>query len=82
MIERVQPMASQPDPVRMGIVGVGALTLRAVLPHLTETDVAPLVRVTALCDPVVDRGMTDGRRHGRNPSPKGPSIGAFAYRLG
>lgn len=48
-------MVSQPDPVRLGIIGVGALTLRAVLPHLTEADIAPQVRVTALCDPVIDR---------------------------
>jgi predicted dehydrogenase len=48
-------VAVEPDPVRIGIIGVGALTLRAVLPHLTEADVAHLVRVTAVCDPVVDR---------------------------
>ena len=51
-VEQVLAMAVESDPVRMGIIGVGALTLRAVLPHLAEPDVAHLVRVTALCDPV------------------------------
>ncbi len=43
------------EPVRIGIVGVGALALRGLLPHLTCEDVADRVRVTALCDPVHER---------------------------
>lgn len=39
-------------PIRLGVVGVGTLTLRAILPHLTEDDVADVVTVSALCDPV------------------------------
>lgn len=57
-------MAAEPDPVRLGIIGVGALTLRAVLPHLTEPDVSHLVRVTALCDPVIDRARDAAARFG------------------
>ncbi|MGH3729131.1 MAG: Gfo/Idh/MocA family protein [Micromonosporaceae bacterium] len=42
-------------PLRLGVVGVGTLTIRAVLPHLTQDDIADQVRVTALCDPVTSR---------------------------
>ena len=39
-------------PLDLAIVGVGTLTLRAVLPHLTQSDIADKVRVKALCDTV------------------------------
>jgi predicted dehydrogenase len=42
-------------PVRLGIIGVGALTLRALLPHLCADDLAGVVSVDALCDPVPGR---------------------------
>ena len=51
-------------PLRMGVVGVGTLTLRAVLPHLTQGDVADRVVVTAVCDPVIDRAQEAARRFG------------------
>jgi predicted dehydrogenase len=57
-------VAGDPDPVRIGIIGIGALTLRAVLPHLAEADIAHLVRVTALCDPVIDRARGAAARFG------------------
>ena len=44
-----------PDPLRVGVIGIGALALRAILPHLTEPDVGDRVAVTALCDPVTER---------------------------
>ena len=50
-------------PVGLGIVGVGALTLRAVLPHLTQSDVADAVLVRALCDPVLDRAAEAAQRY-------------------
>jgi predicted dehydrogenase len=43
------------QPLRMGLVGVGAIALRGLLPHLTQPDVAEKVRISALCDPVRDR---------------------------
>ncbi|MGH3360687.1 MAG: Gfo/Idh/MocA family protein, partial [Nocardioidaceae bacterium] len=46
-------MSSQP--IRLGVVGVGTLTIRAILPHLTVDDVADEVTVSALCDPVATR---------------------------
>ncbi|CAA9321926.1 MAG: Myo-inositol 2-dehydrogenase [uncultured Nocardioidaceae bacterium] len=51
-------------PLRIGIVGVGALTVRAVLPHLTQPDVSDRVSVSALCDPVVERARTVAEQYG------------------
>ena len=42
-------------PLRIGVVGVGALAQRGILPHLTERDVADRVVVGAVCDPVQER---------------------------
>ena len=46
-------VSGTPGPVRLGIVGVGALTLRALLPHLCEKDLEGVLRLTnellALC---------------------------------
>ena len=56
-------MAKLP-PLRLGIVGVGTLTLRAVLPHLTQPDIADRVRVTALCDPVIARAEATAKSFG------------------
>jgi predicted dehydrogenase len=43
------------EPLRIGVVGAGALALRGILPHLTQEDVSDRVVVTALCDPVRER---------------------------
>lgn len=51
-------------PLRFGIVGVGTLTLRGILPHLCANDVRERVVVTALCDPVVDRAQEAADRYG------------------
>jgi predicted dehydrogenase len=52
------------DPLRIAVVGVGALALRGILPHLTQPDVADAVMVTALCDPVTDRVRDAAKRFG------------------
>jgi predicted dehydrogenase len=44
-------------PLRIGVVGVGALALRGILPHLTQPDVSDRVVVTALCEPVQERAQ-------------------------
>lgn len=56
--------SSEPAPVGLGIVGVGALTLRALLPHLTQHDVRQAVAVRALCDPVAARAAAAARQYG------------------
>lgn len=43
--------------LRLGIVGTGSITLRGLLPHLSMDDVQHRVRVTALCDPVIERAQ-------------------------
>ena len=48
----------------MGVIGVGALALRAILPHLTEPDIRDRVAVTALCDPVPERLAAAAERSG------------------
>jgi predicted dehydrogenase len=53
-----------PDPVRLGIVGVGALTLRALLPHLTQDDISGAVVVRAVCDPVSARAGAAASHYG------------------
>jgi predicted dehydrogenase len=51
-------------PVRIGVVGVGALALRGILPHLAAEDVQDRVRVHALCDPVVERARAAASQYG------------------
>jgi predicted dehydrogenase len=51
-------------PLRLGVVGVGALTLRGVLPHLTQRDVRDSVVVEALCDPALERAEIAAREYG------------------
>jgi len=50
-------------PVNIGVIGVGALALRGILPHLTQEDVNAAVRVRALCDPVVERAQATAERY-------------------
>jgi predicted dehydrogenase len=45
-------------------VGIGALALRGILPHLTQADVADRVVVSALCDPVTERAQAAAERFG------------------
>jgi predicted dehydrogenase len=52
------------EPLRLGIVGVGAIALRGLLPHLTQDDVAGKVRITALCDPVRERAEAAAAQYG------------------
>jgi predicted dehydrogenase len=51
-------------PVRFGVIGVGALALRGILPHLTQDDIQDQLRVQALCDPVVERAAAAAERFG------------------
>jgi predicted dehydrogenase len=55
-------MTSQP--LGLGVVGIGALALRGILPHLTQEDVQPSAVVRALCDPVEERATAAAARYG------------------
>jgi predicted dehydrogenase len=50
--------------LRIGVVGVGAVALRGILPHLTQDDVAGKVRVHALCDTVEERVRATAEQFG------------------
>jgi predicted dehydrogenase len=51
-------------PLKIGVVGVGMLALRGILPHLTQPDVSDRVVVNALCDPVEERAQAAAERFG------------------
>ena len=51
------------QPLRLGVVGVGTIALRGLLPHLTQEDVSDRVRVQALCDPVEERAAATAARY-------------------
>ena len=44
--------------VRLGVVGVGTVSLRGLIPQLTQDDLADRVRITALVDPATDRARS------------------------
>jgi predicted dehydrogenase len=52
------------EPVRLGIVGTGSISLRGLLPHLTMADVQDRVNVVAVCDPVLDRAQAAADKFG------------------
>jgi predicted dehydrogenase len=52
------------DPLRLGIVGAGSIALRGLFPHLTMEDVRDRVRITAVCDPVVERAEAAAAKFG------------------
>lgn len=52
------------DKVRVGVVGCGSISVRGILPHLTEEDVQDRVRVTAVCDPAPGRAEAAAERFG------------------
>jgi predicted dehydrogenase len=51
-------------PLRLGVVGTGAISLRGLLPHLTQADVQDRVQVAAVCDPVPGRADAVAERFG------------------
>jgi predicted dehydrogenase len=52
------------EPLRIGVIGVGALVLRGILPHLSQDDVKGRVSLEALCDPVLERAEAAAARYG------------------
>ena len=51
-------------PVKIGVVGVGTVSLRGLVPHLVEPDLKDRVVLTALCDPAADRASGAAARFG------------------
>lgn len=52
------------DFVRLGVVGAGSISIRGILPHLSQEDVQDRVRVVAVCDPVPGRAQAAAERFG------------------
>ena len=50
-------METSNDRVRIGVIGVGSISVRGILPHLTQDDVQDRLQVTAVCDPVPGRAQ-------------------------
>lgn len=51
-------------PLKFGVVGCGTVSLRGLIPHLAQDDLADRVRLTALCDPIADRVEHAAHEHG------------------
>ena len=43
--------------VRVGLVGAGSISVRGIIPHLSQEDVQDRVRITAVCDPFPGRAQ-------------------------
>jgi predicted dehydrogenase len=52
------------EPVGVGIVGIGALSQRALLPHLVQEDLRGIVELRAVCDSVPGRAKAAADRYG------------------
>jgi len=50
--------------VRMGIVGAGSISVRGILPHLSQSDVQDRLCLAAVCDPVAGRAAAAAERFG------------------
>lgn len=50
------------SPIRLGVVGAGNVSLRGILPHLSQPDVGDRVRLQAVCDPFPGRAEEAARR--------------------
>jgi predicted dehydrogenase len=51
-------------PLRLGVVGAGAIAQRGILPHLSQADVQDRVTLQAVCDPVLGRAAAAASKFG------------------
>ncbi|MEX0745910.1 MAG: Gfo/Idh/MocA family oxidoreductase [Phycisphaeraceae bacterium] len=54
--------ASDSRPIRVGVVGAGAIAQRGILPHLSQPDMAGRVVLEAVCDPAPDRAKAAAKK--------------------
>lgn len=52
------------DQVRIGVVGAGSISVRGILPHLAQPDLADRVALAAVCDPVPGRASAAAEKFG------------------
>jgi len=50
--------------VRIGVVGAGSISLRGIIPHLTQDDVQDRLKANAVCDPFPGRAKAAADRFG------------------
>ena len=48
--------------VRLGVVGAGSISIRGIMPHLSQPDLQDRVRLAAVCDPVPGRAEAAAER--------------------
>src|SRR4051812_4700663 len=60
----VHRIARMADSVRMGVVGAGSISVRGILPHLSQPDLAGRVTLAAVCDPVPGRAEAAAQKFG------------------
>ncbi len=53
-----------PGFVRIGVVGAGSISIRGIMPHLSQEDVQDRVRLAAVCDPMPGRAEAAAERFG------------------
>jgi predicted dehydrogenase len=49
--------------LKIGVIGTGTLSIRGIIPHLAQDDVAGRVALTAVADPVLDRAQAIAERY-------------------
>ncbi len=52
------------DIVKMGVVGAGSISVRGIMPHLSQEDVQDRVKIWAICDPVAGRAQAAVEKFG------------------
>ena len=52
------------DRVRIGVVGCGSISVRGILPHLSQEDIQDRVQLASVCDPVPGRAQAAAERFG------------------
>lgn len=50
--------------VRLGLVGLGSVSQRGILPHLSQPDLRPMAELTAVCDVVRERAKASAEKFG------------------
>jgi predicted dehydrogenase len=50
--------------VRIGVIGAGSISVRGILPHLSQDDVQDRISIAAICDPVPGRADAAKERFG------------------
>lgn len=53
---------------RIGVAGAGSISIRGILPHLSQEDVQDRIRLAAICDPVPGRAEAARERFGAEQS--------------